>query len=224
MSLGGRSHLCPYFAETFLGYIPVFPEPLTDLLRPPPPFLFTVFLFLIFLLTRRSFVTSKRVAVQRARLHVPRPAGGGLVELDHAEPANLFALMDLMKRSALRSRSFNSSSTTTPRTRRSGGNPTCALFPSAEVQSFVQSSAPPPPFTILTVGCDPANVIQMSCIMGPAALTEDGCEHCPLYGDGGSGNNGFSDGGCWNKEPLPPTHLQSSAAGPVGREKPSEVL
>lgn len=123
------------------------------------------------------------------------------------KPAHLFALMDLMKRSALRSCSFNSSSTTTPRTRCSGGNPTCALFQSAEVQSFVQSSAPPPSFTILTVGCDPANVIQMSCITWGRRLSQRTAaiivqRERPLYEDGGYGNNGFSDGGCQNKEPL----------------------
>lgn len=67
-------------------------------------------------------------------------------------------------------------------------NLTCTRFQSAEVQSFVR----PPPLsfthTILTLGFDPGNVIQMSCIMGATALTREveKSAHCMRTGATGT--------------------------------------
>lgn len=68
-------------------------------------------------------------------------------------------------------------------------NLTCTHFQSAEVQSFFQ---PAPTFsfthTILTVGFDPGNVIQMSCVMGATAFTEEveKSAHCMRTGATGT--------------------------------------
>lgn len=68
-------------------------------------------------------------------------------------------------------------------------NLTCTHFQSAEVQSFFQ---PAPTFsfthTVLTVGFDPGNVIQMSCVMGATAFTEEveKSAHCMRTGATGT--------------------------------------
>lgn len=77
------------------------------------------------------------------------------------------------------------------------------MLPSIQLKFKVLSGVPIPSLsfthTILTVGCDPTNVIQMSCIMGATALIEEAFEHCwrehPLYEDGGYRNNGLTQTG-----------------------------